>query len=161
MDGLKKIQGLCWMDVMNTKMEIKMLAPCGIFCGVCPMYTRRPRMCGGCNSNRGFARLERKLCGIQKCCRNQGISRCSECAELETCARLEEFCKWDSFVSHSPARENLVLLKQQGEAGFLKIISERISSGTYPPVLRKFTMTPGRLIRLMMPPFRPGKNHPV
>ena len=137
--------------------SIKMLAPCGIFCGTCPQFIKEKKKCHGCYSKKGFARVETKFCGIIKCCSNQGIARCNECEDLLKCQFLQRFSSWDSFVAHAPCINNLIKLNELGEEGFSNYIKERVHKGEFPPQPR-----PGGMkiknIRAMMKPPKKAKN---
>jgi hypothetical protein len=132
-----------------------LLAPCGLYCGACPQYLAPKQKCGGCNSGKGFAKIERTMCGIVKCTTKQGIKRCNACEKMDTCGRLADFTTWDSFVSHAPCIENLHACKEMGEARFNATIDERRAKGEYPPAPRAKTMSVKHLWRLIKPPFRP------
>jgi hypothetical protein len=137
---------------------IELLAPCGLYCGVCPQYIATPQKCGGCNSGQGLARRERALCGINKCCRNQGLSRCNECDRFESCGTLSDFSTWDSFISHAPVRANLEQLSAKGEENWMKSMAAAILGGSYPPVPRKGTVSARHLLKLMRSPVAAKKN---
>lgn len=113
--------------------EIDLLAPCGLFCGICPKYLEDDQKCGGCCSGEGFAKFEHKMCGILKCLEEKNLERCSECEELDECKRLESFCKWDSFISHKICISNCQKHRELGDQGFLEWIKSKIDSGNYPP----------------------------
>ncbi len=138
--------------------SIKMLSPCGIFCGLCPQFTKEKKKCHGCYSGKGFARLEKKLCGILKCCKNQGIERCNECSELEECEFLQKFSSWDSFVTHAPCIDNLKNLNELGEDGFINNLKERVEKGEFPPAPRPGGMTRENLKGMMKPPHKSKKS---
>lgn len=133
-----------------------LLAPCGLYCGVCPMYIAEPQKCGGCFSRKGFAKYETKLCGILKCCHHQKFQRCNECTIFPPgCDRLQEFCTWDSFISHAPAIDNLETVKHAGEAEFLAQRKLAWGEHQYPPSPRKKSITLRHLWHMARPPFRP------
>ena len=96
--------------------EIKkeLLAPCGLYCGVCSIYmadrdnnlkfkqslvklyqpfTKKPEdiSCTGCmsdNKDKLFAFC--KTCGIRKCIKKKGFEGCHECEEFP-CSRINRF----------------------------------------------------------------------
>ncbi len=142
------------MDTNNTEFSLDLLAPCGLYCGVCPQFTRSPKKCHGCRSHKGFARFERGLCGIVKCCRNQEIERCNECSVYRQCPRLTEFATWDSFVSHAPVIDNLDRLNAN-KVQFVPDLIARVRKGEYPPTPRPKSWSLKLLWRMMRPPFRP------
>lgn len=140
----------------NYKFEINLLAPCGLYCGVCPQFTKSPKKsCYGCNSNKGFAKAERKMCGIFKCCQKLGISRCNECKLLEKCNRLSNFILWDSFISHSIARNNLMKLNKLGSIEFINNLKDLSNRGDYPPRPNPGGIRPKNIWNLIKPPYKP------
>ena len=138
--------------------SIKMLSPCGIFCGLCPQFTKEKKKCHGCYSGKGFARLETKMCGILKCCKNQEISRCNECNDFPDCEFLQKFTTWDSFVTHALCIDNLNQLNELGEEGFLSDIKDRVEKGEFPPAPRPGGMKLENLKGMMKPPHKSKKS---
>ncbi len=139
----------------HARFSIELLAPCGIYCGVCPQFAQHKPKCGGCNSNRGFAWVERKICGIVKCCRKQNIARCNECHSFESCSRLKRFTGWDSFVTHAACLQNLRDLKRLGEEEFIKHLKIKTLKGEFPPAAQPGGITPKNLWHMSKPPFKP------
>ncbi len=142
----------------NARFSIEFLSPCGIFCGVCPQFSQENPKCGGCTSNRGFARVERKLCGIVKCCRKQHIQRCNECSVFEKCSRLKRFIGWDSFVTHAACLDNLRDLNRLGEEAFIEQLKTRFEAGTFPPAAKPGGITLKNLWHMSKPPFKPSQK---
>lgn len=140
----------------NYEFNINLLAPCGLYCGVCLQFTKSPKKsCYGCNSNKGFAKAERKMCGIVKCCQKLGISRCNECKSLDNCNRMSNFISWDSFVSHTIARDNLKQLTELGIDGFINKLKELVNQGNYPPKPNPGGIRPKNIWKLIKPPYKP------
>jgi hypothetical protein len=147
------------LNIIDAKFTIDLLAPCGLFCGVCPQFLKTPKKCGGCNSKQGFSKYERKMCGIMKCCNGLHIERCNECEIFEMCERLASFTSWDSFISHAVAIENLKKLNQIGNKGFEIHIEQQTKDGMYPPRPIQKSMTIKKLWKMAKPPFKPSKSH--
>ncbi len=145
------------MDANNAEFSLDLLAPCGLYCGVCPQFTRSPKKCHGCRSGKGFSRIERGMCGIVKCCRNQHIERCNECAVYPQCPRLGEFATWDSFISHAPVIENLERVNALKDR-FIPDLTARVLKGEYPPAPRPKSWSFKKLWHMMRPPFRPKSS---
>ena len=136
--------------------DIDLLAPCGLYCGVCPQFIRTPKpTCYGCNSNRGFAKAERMMCGILRCCSKQDIRRCNECNSFGECQRIESFIQWDSFISHAIAKENLNKLNESGEGGFIEYIKESVEERRYPPKPNPWRIRPKYIWTFFKPPYKP------
>ncbi len=72
------------MDINIDVNNVELLAACGIYCGACPQYLRNPKKCGGCFSNKGFSKTERRICGVLKCVKKQKLNRCNECSIFPT-----------------------------------------------------------------------------
>ncbi len=142
------------MDTKKAEFSLELLAPCGLYCGVCPQYTRSPKKCYGCRSSQGFARIERGLCGIVKCCRKQGIERCNACDVYHQCPRLSDFVTWDSFISHAPVIDNLDRLNALKDQ-FILELKNRVQKGDYPPTPRLKSWSLKKLWNMMRPPFHP------
>ncbi|MCP4761870.1 MAG: DUF3795 domain-containing protein [archaeon] len=138
--------------------SIEMLSPCGIYCGLCAQILKDNKKCHGCNSNKGFAKTERKMCGIYKCCKKQGISRCNECEIFPDCDRLQKFTKWDSFVTHAACIENLNEFSNQGEEKFIENLKNKVKNGEFPPLAQKGGIKLRNIWPMMKPPYKPKKN---
>lgn len=134
--------------------NISFLAPCGLYCAICPQFNTR---CKGCNSNQGVAKTVRRLCGITKCCKIQDIQRCNQCEIFPNCDALINFSKWDSFISHAPVIENLKSLNEMGEDLFIESMQEKVLNKEYPPVVREGTMSFRNFIQWMKVPIKRKK----
>jgi len=90
------------------KVKKELLAPCGLYCGVCGIYIAhrdnntkfKERLtavynvpveqiaCEGCLSNRPFVFCH--TCPIKSCTQNKGIEGCHECTDFP-CSLIENF----------------------------------------------------------------------
>lgn len=95
---------------------------CGVFCGGCPVYTRKKNPCRGAALNQG--RCE-KCKTFHLCCKERGIPHCFQCDDFP-CAKLKSFAKrWLKYGQDFI--ENQKLLKQVGEREFLRYYNERMT----------------------------------
>jgi len=124
-----------------------------------PTIYQGKKKCHGCYSGKGFARMETKMCGIIKCCKNQEISRCNECIDFPDCEFLQRFTTWDSFVTHAPCIDNLKALTELGEEGFINDIKERVKKGEFPPAPRPGGMKLENIKSMMKPPHKSKKSN--
>jgi hypothetical protein len=115
----------------------KLVAPCGLYCGACPMYLstqenndkrmesliqqfsagkmqmkREDLLCDGCIAGGRVASFCRR-CAIRSCAEAKpDVTRCSDCAEFP-CARITNFNN-DGMTHHSEVLENLRHLREMG-----------------------------------------------
>lgn len=112
---------ISYRGAANSRMPKKhpSIACCGIDCGLCPRYyTEGASRCPGC----GAANFREKhpSCSILTCCfTRHGFETCAECDELP-CARIKNWDKADSFVTHLRTLSNLELIRAKGLSSFLK-----------------------------------------
>lgn len=66
----------------------KELAPCGVFCGACPSFSKT---CQGCSSkSKDQKRTSKWGCKIRKCCYEEhAFTSCASCTELP-CVKLNK-----------------------------------------------------------------------
>jgi hypothetical protein len=114
-----------------------LVAPCGLYCGACPMYLASQQkdgqkiealhkqfssgnmklavedlLCDGCIANGRIASFCRK-CGIRDCASKKTKSqRCSECSDF-ACSRITGFNN-DGMLHHAEVLENLRQLRGMG-----------------------------------------------
>jgi len=84
--------------------DLKLIAPCGVFCGVCPYKTKDERLkeklsksigikpeqivCEGCRSD--LPLFFCKSCKIKSCVQKKEIESCAECNDYP-CERIEKY----------------------------------------------------------------------
>jgi len=108
------------------KMEAILIAPCGMNCGLCSSYLSLKNdlkrtgimktYCAGCRprgKNCAFMKKSCELLGKGK------VQYCYECSEFP-CLRLKHLDKRYSTKYHMSMIENLILIKENGMAKFLK-----------------------------------------
>lgn len=120
---------------MKTKEDITLVAPCGIYCGACPMYKVKddPSLreglvkrinwngvpCAGCRPGKGKNQFIANTCPTHACATERGHDFCFECAEFP-CARLNPAADRADVLPHNLKIFNLVYIKQHGVAQFLE-----------------------------------------
>ena len=103
---------------------------CGIDCGLCPRYyTEGKSRCPGCFGPQ-FMDIMGQSCSFITCCvKNKNLETCGECRDFP-CTKFnsEWFGKdaYDSFVTHKKALPNLILIKNEGFAEFIKQQEKRM-----------------------------------
>jgi hypothetical protein len=127
----------------------KLVAPCGLYCGACPMYlatqdgeekiktllqqfgARDPKMsladlqCDGCIAGGRIASFCRK-CGMRECAQSKtNVTRCSDCADFP-CSRITSFNN-DGMLHHAEVLQNCRQLREAGIKEWAKREEERWS----------------------------------
>jgi hypothetical protein len=114
-----------------------LVAPCGLYCGACPMYLatqdkdgekfkalmqqfsagkmqlkQEDLLCDGCIANGRVASFCRK-CNLRSCAASKpNVTRCSDCAEFP-CAKITNFNN-DGMQHHAEVLANLRQIKEMG-----------------------------------------------
>ena len=111
-------------------MEKKLIAPCGMNCGLCLHYLRASNKCGGCFSGREVNGKCIK-CGI-KLCKNRNGEYCFNCDKYP-CERLQRLDKRYKERYSMSEIENLEIIKKRGINYLLKLEKKRWVNldGTY------------------------------
>jgi hypothetical protein len=122
-----------------------LVAPCGLYCGACPMYlatqendekrlsslfssgtmkfSREDLLCDGCIGGGRVATFCLK-CAIRDCASDKTKTRrCSECADFP-CSRITDFNN-DGMLHHAEVLENLRQLRAMGIKDWTKHEEER------------------------------------
>jgi len=113
------------------KLDLKLLGPCGIYCGSCDIYVacttgnREAQQeiadwlnerynadcvaaeirCGGCH---GPLELHWSVdCKILKCARERGVVSCAECEDYEGCEKLERFYRSGDYTKARATLERI------------------------------------------------------
>ena len=102
------------------KLSKKLIAPCGMNCGICKYYYREKNTCPGCrgpNKNKSKYCIE---CVIVNCdvIKNSKSKLCYECSSIP-CKRLKNLDKRYSTKYHMSMLENLKFIKNKGIDAFL------------------------------------------
>jgi hypothetical protein len=111
-------------------MDKKLIAPCGMNCGLCLHYLRAENKCPGCYSGRKVNGGCIK-CGIKLCKKRQG-EYCFECSEFP-CERLNRLDKRYRERYGMSEIDNLSMIKVKGMDYFLSQEEKRWinSEGVY------------------------------
>lgn len=116
--------------------DMNLLAPCGLYCGICNDYAAGE--CKGCGSDctcgKCAACWHHDHCDIAKCAAGKGYKTCAECDDLP-CTMLIEFCCDPFWRSHLPVIENLRRMKKIGYEAWL---AEQREYWSDPEKLEKF-----------------------
>ena len=120
---------------MNERM--KLVAPCGIDCGICELYTCKdnPQMleyfiskgypkealpCKGCISVKGKCPVISGECETFRCSQNKNISSCSSCTDFP-CDKLNPAADRASILPHNLKVYNLLTIKKLGLEEFTRV----------------------------------------
>ena len=101
--------------------EVKLAAPCGLYCGSCVDYIEY-KSCHGCGCTCGNCAglAHQQSCDIYKCCvEKKGLKTCADCDELP-CSKLIQFCYSPVWTHHLPVIENLRRQKAVGVGKWVK-----------------------------------------
>jgi hypothetical protein len=111
---------------MDNKLSItpKLIAPCGMDCGVCMAYLRDNNHCSGCNStgdSNDFRARHCELCAIRNCqfLEASGSRFCFKCEKFP-CARIKNLDKRYRTKYHMSMIENLGNIQISGIREFVK-----------------------------------------
>ena len=106
--------------------DVKLIAPCGMNCGVCYAYLREKKRCPGCRGEDEGKSASCIKCVIKNCeVVSQGKSGfCYECAAYP-CRRLRDLDKRYRTKYRMSMLENLAFIKEKGLAAFASKEKER------------------------------------
>jgi len=110
------------------RFETKLIAPCGMNCGICGAHLRENNPCHGCNFNGQVKPKTRARCRIKLCGRRSG-PYCCHCAVFpcELLKRLDERYRLNYGMSQI---ENLTAIRVKGISRFIEGENKRwISDG--------------------------------
>jgi hypothetical protein len=125
--------------------EIPLIAPCGIYCGGCPLYLAtsddewrrkiaRARgvsedklaLCAGCRPLKGNAPgCGEAVCATYICATAKGVKFCYECPDFP-CLKLAPCADRAQEIPHNMKIYNLLLMKKDGPATFTRKYRERV-----------------------------------
>ena len=112
-----------------------LVAPCGIDCGVCELYSCRndARLfsaltlrgipedkipCDGCRAVEGHCPVIKEQCETYTCAVEKKVEYCYECREFP-CAKLQPSSKRADVLPHNMKVFNLCTMKRDGVEGFV------------------------------------------
>ena len=125
---------------MNSEDKLQLVAPCGLYCGGCPLYQARTDralaekiaqrqgipvdevpVCLGCRAQEGHIPvMGEPICGTYECVINQrGLSFCYECEDFP-CLRLAPSADRAQEIPHNSKIYNLLLLQKLGLDSWLQ-----------------------------------------
>jgi len=112
-------------------MNLLLIAPCGMNCGICLAYLRDKNVCSSCWSNTGYKSSSCKNCSIKNCeLLNKTDSKfCYECLKFP-CAHLKQLDKRYRLKYKMSMIENLLYIKESGLESFVQKESARWKCGT-------------------------------
>ena len=116
--------------------RLKLVAPCGIDCGICELYLSRNNQqlmdflvstgipkevlpCDGCNNTEGKCPILHNKCATFQCVKEKGISYCSECNDFP-CMKLAPTLDRADVLPHNIKLYNLCTIKKYGVEEFTK-----------------------------------------
>jgi len=109
---------------MNTKHKIipKLIAPCGMNCGICLGYLREKNKCPGCKQIDAYKSSYCKKCVIRSCLilKQNKMKFCSDKCPKYPCTRLKNLDKRYRTKYKMSMLENLVNIKKFGIRMFVK-----------------------------------------
>ena len=60
--------------------RVELLAPCGVYCGLCSRYLAAKKPCGGCRGPAAQLAVSCQKCAIRGCVQARGAGGCLTCA---------------------------------------------------------------------------------
>jgi len=93
----------------------KLIAPCGMNCGICRGYLREKNKCPGCASDDPYKRSYNRECTVRNCktIKNNDSGFCYECSDFP-CKRLKQLDKRYTTKYSMSMLENLGIIKEKG-----------------------------------------------
>lgn len=67
-------------DEIANESKWNLVAPCGLYCGECTAFLEGE--CGGCRSNEGLSKDNRRYCRIYHCLNDKNLNICLECEDF-------------------------------------------------------------------------------
>lgn len=126
---------------MTSDEERALISPCGLYCGICPLYEARTDetlrqkiaerqgipvekvfLCAGCRPMRGRVRAAggEPICDTYACAVNdRGVEFCYECEDFP-CLKLAPCADRAQEIPHNSKVYNLILLEKLGIDGWLE-----------------------------------------
>lgn len=104
--------------MVKPKITSKLIAPCGMNCGICVAHLREKNQCPGCNSNSKNKPIHCTGCVIINCEHVKKHGYCHNCKKLP-CRRLKQLDKRYSTKYNMSMLENLENIKTLGIRKFV------------------------------------------
>jgi hypothetical protein len=121
---------------MASKKRLNLVAPCGIDCGICELYTcghdhelfnkliemdmpKEKLPCDGCRSVEGACPVIGEICETYKCALEKKVEFCYDCNEFP-CERLQPAADRAVILPHNMKIFNLCTIKHMGLDAFVK-----------------------------------------
>jgi hypothetical protein len=121
---------------MQTNVRQNLVAPCGIDCGICELYTCKdnPQLlnylvstgipkenlpCAGCRSIEGNCPVIKGKCDTYSCIQQNRIDFCHECNDFP-CPKLNPAADRADILPHNTKVFNLCTIKNTGIENFIK-----------------------------------------
>ena len=116
---------------METKMDVMMIAPCGMNCGLCIGHQREKRQCPGCRIESANKRKSCTKCSIVQCDKRKGKEAdfCYVCDGFP-CTRLKILDERYRTNYNMSMIENLEHINKQGIDAFVKSEKKRWACDT-------------------------------
>jgi hypothetical protein len=108
------------MSEVRVEAKMEYIAPCGLYCGVCPDNIIEGICHGcGCTCEKCAAKYHHKSCYIYQCATGKGFTSCADCDDLP-CTHLIEFAFDPIWRTHLPVLENLKRIKKIGYKAWME-----------------------------------------
>jgi len=106
--------------------EVQLIAPCGMNCGICLAHLRKDRKCPGCLGKDTDKSTSRITCIIKNCetIKQNQSGFCYECSTYP-CKRLKQLDKRYRTKYSMSMLENLEFIKENGLNSFMEKENER------------------------------------
>lgn len=104
---------------MQSEGNLKLAAPCGLYCGVCSNYVDGGCHGCGCQANDCFAGKKHLVCSIYKCTFKKAVQDCSLCEDFP-CTELIQFAFDPIMRTHLPVLSNLNRRRKIGIKAWIK-----------------------------------------
>jgi hypothetical protein len=105
----------------NIKLNAKLIAPCGMNCGICKGYLREKNKCPGCREMSKNKPEYCRKCIIMHCeiLKKNNMKFCSDKCKKFPCTRLKNLDKRYKNKYHMSMLENLLNIKKNGIRKFV------------------------------------------
>lgn len=105
------------------KMDVSLLAPCGLYCGTCKFFKREEKPnCSGCVNQNGHPFWGE--CRLFACAREQGVEHCGDCKQFLCDLFVKQFDPAHGQKSVFTRAGLLVYRKKAGTEKFVEMIEK-------------------------------------